>query len=68
MNTVGQARFLLAKVTRSVPNTLLFGKRCSHNLWYPDAEFMREFKVILFKMKFEKRLMNIRRTSWFLSA
>lgn len=48
MGAVGQARCLLTQVTRSVPNTLSFGKRGSHNLWYPDAEFMREFKVTLF--------------------
>ncbi|VDO30266.1 unnamed protein product, partial [Onchocerca flexuosa] len=44
MNAVGQARSLLIQITRSVPNTLSFGKRGSHDLWYPDAEFMREFK------------------------
>lgn len=48
MNAVGQAKFILAQITRSVPNTLLFGKRGSHNIWFPDAKFMREFKVILF--------------------
>uniref|UniRef100_A0A915PQ41 Complex I-49kD n=1 Tax=Setaria digitata TaxID=48799 RepID=A0A915PQ41_9BILA len=44
MIALGQARSAIIQVTRSLPNNLSIGKRGSHNLWYPDAEFMREFK------------------------
>lgn len=48
MSAANQAKFLLAQIIRSVPHSLSFGKRGSHNLWFPDAKFMREFKVTLF--------------------